>query len=177
MVDADPDPEPLLGVLEQLGGAVEEAGDVGAHRHQVPADRLGVQHVVEGGGPPDLGRGHPDQLGDLLHRLGPQPAVLLLGQVAQRDEGRARLGVERHQLAGPGGHGRVEVAHRSTSPMHRVDRGDDGHRVGDQPAPQQRRQRLQVDEARAPDVHPVGLGGAVGDEVAAELAAGDSTAT
>jgi hypothetical protein len=33
------------------------------------------------------------------HRLGAQPAVLLLGQVAQRDQGRARLGVEGHELA------------------------------------------------------------------------------
>ena len=67
----------------------------------VGADRLGVQHVVEAGGAAHLGRGHAAQLGDLGHGLGAQPAVLLLGQVAQRDQRGARLGVERDQLLGP----------------------------------------------------------------------------
>ncbi len=52
-----------------------------------------------------------------LTASGTQPAVLLLGQVAERDESGARLGVERDQLLGPGADVRVEVAHRSTSPM------------------------------------------------------------
>ena len=109
--------EGRLGVLQQLERAAEQAGDVGAHRHGVGADRLDVQHVVEGRGAPHLGRGHAAELGDLAQGLGDQPAVLLLGQVAQRDEGRARLGVERDELLGPAADVGGEVAHRSTSPM------------------------------------------------------------
>ena len=110
-------PERRLGVLQQLERAVEQAGDVGAERHDVGAHRLGVQHVVEGGGPLHLGRRHAAQLGDLGHGLGPQPAVLLLRQVAQRDEGRARLRVEVDELPGPGHDVGAEVAQRSTSPI------------------------------------------------------------
>ena len=98
---AGADTERGLGVLEQLERAAEQAGDVGAHRHRVGADGLGVQHVVEGGGALHLGRRHAAQLGDLAHGLGGQPAVLLLGQVAQRNERGALLGVERDQLLGP----------------------------------------------------------------------------
>ena len=83
----------------------------------VGADRLGVQHVVEGGRAPHLGRRDAAELGDLVHGLGAQPAVLLLGQVAERDERRAALGVERDQLLGLLADVGVEVAHRSTSPM------------------------------------------------------------
>ena len=114
---AGADAERRLGVLEQLERAAEQAGDVGAHRHDVGADRLGVQHVVERGGPPHLGRRHAAQLRDLGHGLGPQPAVLFLRQVAQRDEGRARLRVEVDQLLGPGHDVGARMAHRSTSPI------------------------------------------------------------
>ena len=67
--------------------------------------------------PLHLGRRHATELGDFAHGLGDQPAVLLLGQVAQRDEGGALLGVERDQLLGLLAQFGVEVAHRSTSPM------------------------------------------------------------
>ena len=114
----------------------EQAGDVGADRDQVLPDRFGVEHVVEGGGAEHLGRGHAHQLADVLHGLGGEPAVLLLGQVAERDERRAGLGVELDQPPGPlhlfrrevmgrseggsAGRGRCRVgrtAHRSTSPI------------------------------------------------------------
>ena len=49
---AGADTEGRLGVLEQLERAAEQAGDVGAHRHGVGADGLGVQHVVEARGAP-----------------------------------------------------------------------------------------------------------------------------
>ena len=111
------DPERGLGVLEQLEGTAEHAGDVGAHRDDVGADRLGEEHVVEGGRAPHLGRRHAAELGDLLHGLGAEPAVLLLGQVAQRDEGRAPLGVEGDERLGPLGDLGVQMAHRSTSPI------------------------------------------------------------
>ena len=82
----------------------------------------------------------PDQVGDVLHRLGREPPVLLLGQVAERDQRRTRLGVEGDELPGPfeglgrqvprpghGGRGGPagrahrdgagRFAHRSTSPI------------------------------------------------------------
>ena len=104
-------------MLEQLLGPAQQAGDVRADRHHVGADRLGVQHVVEGGRAPHLGRGDADQVGDLAHGLGAQPAVLFLRQVAEGDQGRARLGVERDQVLGLRQQVGGEVAHRSTSPM------------------------------------------------------------
>src|SRR6202034_3606498 len=64
-----------------------------------------------------FGRGHPDQLRDLGHRLGAEPTILFLRQVTKGQQRRARLGIEGDQLAGPGCHRRVEVAHRSTSPI------------------------------------------------------------
>ena len=42
-----PDAQGLLRVVEQLVGAAQHAGDVGAHRHHVGPHRLGVEHVVE----------------------------------------------------------------------------------------------------------------------------------
>ena len=130
------DAQRVFGVLQQLGGAAQQAGDVRADGDHVAAHRLGVEHVVERRGPEDLAGGHPDQAGDVHHGLGGEPAVLLLGQVAQRDEGRAGLGVERDELPGPGhdvgrqvtgcgggergaaggGHG-GGLGHRSTSPI------------------------------------------------------------
>src|SRR5215217_5270439 len=56
-------------------------------------------------------------------------------------------------------------------PEHGVDRGDDGHRVGDEAAAHHVRQALEVEERRAAHVHPVRPGAAVAGDVAAELAA------
>ena len=169
---AGPDAERGFGVLEQLGRAPEQAGDVGADRDHVGAHRLGVQHVVEGGRAPHLGRRHAAQVGDLAHGLGAQPAVLLLGQVAQGDERRAWLGVERHQVPGPRQQFRREMAHRSTSPMTGSTEEMTATASAIRPTAQQHRQHLEVDEARPPDVHAVGLRRPVGDQVAAELAPG-----
>ena len=69
------------------------------------AHRLGVEHVVEGGGAEHLGRGDPDQAGDVDHGLGGEPPVLLLGQVAEGDEGRAGLGVQGDRSGGLGSAG------------------------------------------------------------------------
>ena len=129
------DPERRLGVLQQLGGAVQQAGDVGAHRHQVGAHRLGVEHVVERGRPVHLGRGHAHQVGDVLHGLGREPPVLLLGQVAERDERRAGLGIEGDELPGPF-EGRRGQVHRPehggragpAGCAHRDGAGRSGHR-------------------------------------------------
>ena len=69
--------------------------------------------------PRHLGRGDPDQVGDLAHGLGAQPPVLFLGQVAERDQRRAGLGVEGDQAPGllQQVGGQMALAHRSTSPM------------------------------------------------------------
>ena len=67
--------------------------------------------------PSHLGWGDAHQVGDLAHGLGAQPAVLLLRQVAEGDQGRARLGVQRDQVLRLRQEVGREVAHRSTSPM------------------------------------------------------------
>ena len=90
-----------LGVLQQLHPAVEQAGQVGAHRHQVAAHRLGEEHVVEAGRAVDLGPGEAEQLADVLHGLGREPPVLLLGHVEHRDQRRPGLGVQGDQVLGP----------------------------------------------------------------------------
>ena len=59
VVPPAPTPSDALDVLEQLVGAAQHAGDVGAHRHHVGPDRLGVQHVVERGRAEHLGRRSP----------------------------------------------------------------------------------------------------------------------
>ena len=66
----------------------------------------------------------------------------------------------------------AEVAHRSTSPMTGSTDEMMATASAIRPPRSMHGQALEVDEARPADVHPVGLGGAVGDEVAAELAAG-----
>ena len=70
-----------------LVGAREHAGDIGADAEDVTADGLGVEHVVKRRRAPHLGRRAADKLGDLLHRLAGEKAVLGLGEMAQRDEG------------------------------------------------------------------------------------------
>ncbi len=57
------------------------------------------------------------QLGDLGDALVAQVAVLLLGEVQQRQHGRAGSRVERDQLFGALAQIDAQVAHRSTSPM------------------------------------------------------------
>ena len=89
-----------LGVPEQLERATEQAGDVRAHGHDVLPDGLGVQHVVEGGGALHLGRGDAAELADLGDGLRAQPPVLLLRQMAQRDERGTPLGVEHDEILG-----------------------------------------------------------------------------
>ncbi len=108
----------LLGVIEQLIGATQHARDVRAHRDHVGAHRLGAQHLVERGGAYHLGGLEAHDLGYLGDRLGSQPAVLFLCQMADGYESRARMRVERDQLMGALYHlGREVAAHRSTSPM------------------------------------------------------------
>ena len=105
-------------MVEDLVRAGEHAGDVRADGDDVPAYGLGVEHVVEGRGPPHLGGGAPEKIGDVLHRLFAQPAVLGLGQVAERDQGGATPWVAGHDGLGPGAVVGGQVGHqRSTSPM------------------------------------------------------------
>src|SRR5439155_1376623 len=94
------DAQLLLGVLEQLVGAVEHAGDVRAERHEVTPDRLQEEHVVERRGAVHLRGCEVEQLGHMLDGLGSEPAVLLLGHVQDRHQCGARHGVERDQVPG-----------------------------------------------------------------------------
>ena len=115
---ADRDPERGLGKVEHLVGAGEHAGDVGADAEHVPADGLGVEHVIEGCRAPDLGRRAVHELSDLFHRLAGEEAVLGLGKVAKRDEGRSRPRGSKPRSPQPGAIVGRQVAHqRSTSPM------------------------------------------------------------
>ena len=67
--------------------------------------------------PSHFGCGHADEVSNFTHGLGAQPAVLLLRQVAEGDQGRAWLGVQRDQILCLRQEVGREVAHRSTSPM------------------------------------------------------------
>src|SRR5204862_6865113 len=69
------DAELLLGVFEELVAAVEQARDVRADGDQMPAGRLEEQHVVEAGRAQDLGGSELEELTDVLHGLGRDPAV------------------------------------------------------------------------------------------------------
>ena len=53
-------------------------------------DRLALEHLVERAGAEHLGRGDADQLGDVGHGVVGDVAVLLLGEVQQRDQRRLR---------------------------------------------------------------------------------------
>src|SRR5205807_5103771 len=64
-----------------------------------------------------LGRCETHDLGDVLHGLGAEPTLLGLGQVADGHQRRARVGVQRHELAGLGHGLGAEAGHqRATSP-------------------------------------------------------------
>ena len=104
-------------VREQLLATGEQAGDVGADAHDVLADGLEVEHVVERRGPTNLGRRGAGELGDLSHGLVGDVTVLLLGQVQQGQHRRSLARVERHQLLGTLTKIGTKVGHRSTSPM------------------------------------------------------------
>jgi len=58
-----------------------------------------------------------------------------------------------------------------------IDAGDRRDHVGEHPTLAECGQRLQVVERRVPHVDPVGTRPAVADDVAAQLALGDSTGT
>ena len=108
----------LAGVFDQLVGAEQVAADAPADVQAVGAAGRALEHLVERAGAEDLrGRG-AHQFGDVLHRLGADVAVLGLGHVQQRDEGRARHGVAPHDLGGQLDVLVAETSHqRSTSPM------------------------------------------------------------
>ena len=107
----------MAGVLEEFFSAGQEAGDVGADSDDVLADRLEVVHVVKGGGATHVGGRRAGEFGHLGDALIAEVAVLLLGQVKQRQHGRAGSGVEGDQFFGALAQIVTKMAHRSTSPM------------------------------------------------------------
>ena len=76
-------------VLEKLVRPGEHASDVRAHSHQVAADGLEVEHVVEARSATHFGRGQVEQLCNLLYALGAQVPLLFLDEMKERDQGRA----------------------------------------------------------------------------------------
>ena len=112
------DAEAVLEVVEQLLAADEHAGDVGAHVDEVVADGLALEHLVERAGAEHLGRRDADQLGDVLHGVVGDVAVLLLRQVQERDQRRLGPRVPSDDLGGNAEVRSREASHqRSTSPM------------------------------------------------------------
>ena len=135
-------------------------------------DRLQVVHVVEGRDGHAVGGRLLERLGDLAERLGREPAVALLREPQRRQRRRARHRVARaHLLDLVVERLSLGRAHRSTSPMTasseptiaiRSATAASGHAGG---GGVQRRER------RRAELHPPRLRPAVGDEVAARLAA------
>ena len=110
------DAEGALGVLEQLVGAAQHAGDVGAHRDHVAARRARCATSRRTTPCPATSAGViPTSSAISVDGLGAQPAVLLLGQVAERDQRRARVGVQGHQLPRPRRRPRARGARRPSA--------------------------------------------------------------
>ncbi len=88
-------PELLLERLEHLLRAAQAAADVRADLDHVPADRLEVEHVVEGGDRLAVGRCQVERLADLAQSLGREPAIALLREAQRGQDRRAAVRVER----------------------------------------------------------------------------------
>ena len=112
------DAQRLAGVFDQLVGAAQVAADSPADVQAVGAAGRALEHLVERAGAEDFRGRRAHQFGDVLHRLSADVAVLRLGHVQQRDEGRARHGVAPDDLGGQLDVLVAETSHqRSTSPM------------------------------------------------------------
>ena len=110
-------PEGPLRVVEQFLAPQKLTRHVGADADQIPAYGMELEHFVEAAGPQDLGCRGSGHLGDLDHGRRGDPPLLLLGQVEQRDDRRPGTRVTVDDFAGRPLVRRVEVTHRSTSPM------------------------------------------------------------
>ena len=147
------------------------------------ADRLQIQHGVEGRDLVDPDRRHVEQLGDMLHhRLGNPAVVLALREVEQRQH-RARLatrrvlgdhGVRLGPVLGREGEGLNAVSGLRPSPVdlpeHDVHAREICHRVRQHVALAHVVEHLEVSEAGRPDLAAVRPVGAVGHEIDPELA-------
>ena len=173
LVEADA--ELLLQVLARLVRALQRARQVGAERELVAADRLQVVHRVERRDFVHRDRRHAEVVRDEVHRLGRQPAVLVLRDGERRHHRRLLLvgrilrdrRVDLRERIG-----REHASARSSVDLseHDVLRADDRDHVGDHVAARHLVERREVREARRADLEAVRLVGAVGDEVDAELA-------
>src|SRR5678815_664499 len=82
------DLELLLDPLLELLAAQERAGEIATHLDHVPADRLLVEHRVEGHHLPHRLRGQSQELPHLPLRFLAEPALVRLGDVERGDECR-----------------------------------------------------------------------------------------
>ena len=138
-----------------------------------------LEHRVEACDLVDLDRRQLQILGDRVHELGREEAVVLLLRGAQRRDGRRALPPGR-KLRDPV----VDFsARRARSarcfglrystvdlPEHDVLRADHRHDVGEHVAAHHLIERRQMRKARRAAFQPIGLVGAVGDQIDAELA-------
>uniref|UniRef100_A0A0N4ZLE3 NAD-specific glutamate dehydrogenase n=1 Tax=Parastrongyloides trichosuri TaxID=131310 RepID=A0A0N4ZLE3_PARTI len=157
--------------LEVVAGALAIAqgtGQVRADGDLVLADGLDVEHVVERGDFLDRDGRNANVVGHIFDDFGSQPALLFLRDGKRGHDGGLPLfesglcGRARDCLGGSA----VDLAE------HDVLRADDGDGVGNHVTARHFVQRLQVGEARRAKVHAERLVGAIGDQVAAELALG-----
>src|SRR5947207_7572072 len=108
----------FLGMLEQLVAAVEEARNRRAHVDHVLAHRLAFEHLVEARGAQHFCGREIEQLGDVLHRVLGEVAVLLLREVTERKRRRLAHGIAADDLLRELFVLRIEPRHYlSTSPM------------------------------------------------------------
>ncbi len=111
------DAELLLRVVQELVAAHEVARDRRAHVDDVLAARAKlVEHPAERRRAEHLRRRDAHQLGDVLHGVVGEVAVLFLREVAERDGRRLRDRVAAEDLLGQRLVGVGEPAHLSTSP-------------------------------------------------------------
>ena len=106
----DLDAELALAVREDILAAVEPTGDVGADADMMPAARMRLEHRIEGGDLIDLYGRQPQVLGDSIHQIGREEALVLLLHEPQRRERRRTLPTRRkpgdpavYLMAGVGG--------------------------------------------------------------------------
>ena len=84
-------PSLLLGVRHQLLAAAQHAGDVGADADVMAPAGMGLEHRVEARDLVHLDRRQLQVLGDRVHELGREVAVVLLLRRAQRRDARRAL--------------------------------------------------------------------------------------
>ncbi len=80
--------ELLLDMRDNGIGAAQHAGDIGADRHSITADRLGLDHRIETGDLVHRHLGHAQILGDRIHRRDTHMPCFMLHSMQRRQHRR-----------------------------------------------------------------------------------------